>query len=121
MLLKATILLWNSPALETHSIANDQEKSVLIFTGKTALHFIWASKQSSTELHDFSTFADPVESPARMTSNHTDCHYCLQSLRGRKYALREENAYCVACYDSLFANPCEECKQPIECDSKVEI
>ncbi|XP_027641781.1 four and a half LIM domains protein 5 [Falco peregrinus] len=53
-----------------------------------------------------------------MTSSHTDCHYCLQSLRGRKYALREENAYCVTCYDSLFANPCEECKQPIECDSK---
>lgn len=53
-----------------------------------------------------------------MTSSHTDCHFCLQSLRGRKYALREENAYCVPCYDSLYANPCEECKQPIECSSK---
>uniref|UniRef100_A0A803VXG9 Four and a half LIM domains protein 5 n=1 Tax=Ficedula albicollis TaxID=59894 RepID=A0A803VXG9_FICAL len=53
-----------------------------------------------------------------MTSSHTDCHFCLQSLRGRKYALREENAYCVPCYDSLYANPCEECKQPIECNSK---
>ncbi|XP_026702055.1 four and a half LIM domains protein 5 isoform X2 [Athene cunicularia] len=59
-----------------------------------------------------------MENPTRMTSNHTDCHYCLQSLRGRKYALREENAYCVTCYESLFANPCEECKKPIECDSK---
>ncbi|KAJ7405212.1 hypothetical protein BTVI_69706 [Pitangus sulphuratus] len=61
---------------------------------------------------------DHVENPSRMTSSHADCHYCLQSLRGRKYALRDENAYCVACYDSLYANPCEECKQPIECNSK---
>ncbi|KAM4903937.1 four and a half LIM domains protein 5 [Sylvia borin] len=53
-----------------------------------------------------------------MTSSHTDCHFCLQSLRGRKYALRGENAYCVPCYDSLYANPCEGCKQPIECSSK---
>uniref|UniRef100_A0A8B9QB80 Four and a half LIM domains protein 5 n=1 Tax=Apteryx owenii TaxID=8824 RepID=A0A8B9QB80_APTOW len=53
-----------------------------------------------------------------LTTNLYYCHYCLQSLCGRKYALREENAYCVTCYDSLFANSCEECKQPIECDSK---
>ncbi|RMC13212.1 hypothetical protein DUI87_10746 [Hirundo rustica rustica] len=64
---------------------------------------------------------DHVEGPSRMTSSHTDCHFCLQSLRGRKYALREENAYCVPCYDSLYANPCEECKLPIECNSKVKI
>ncbi|XP_026511992.1 four and a half LIM domains protein 5 [Terrapene carolina triunguis] len=51
-----------------------------------------------------------------MTSNH--CHYCMESLLGRRYAFREENSYCVTCYDGLFANSCEECKKPIECDAK---
>ncbi|KAJ7406019.1 Four and a half LIM domain protein 5 [Willisornis vidua] len=61
---------------------------------------------------------DHVENPNRMSSSHTDCHFCLQSLRGRKYALRDENAYCVPCYDSLYANSCEDCKKPIQCSSK---
>lgn len=86
-------------------------------------HYLVFGQANGHALNDtiFPSFADPVEGPSRMTSSHTDCHFCLQSLRGRKYALREENAYCVPCYDSLYANPCEECKQPIECNSKVKV
>ncbi|MGH0133287.1 UNVERIFIED_CONTAM: hypothetical protein FKN15_053707 [Acipenser sinensis] len=36
-----------------------------------------------------------------------DCHYCKESLFGKKYVLREENPYCVKCYESLYSNNCE--------------
>lgn len=48
-----------------------------------------------------------------------DCHYCKESLFGKKYVLREENPYCVKCYESLYSNTCEECKKPIGCNSRV--
>ncbi|OCT92468.1 four and a half LIM domains protein 2 [Xenopus laevis] len=47
-----------------------------------------------------------------------DCHYCKDSLFGKKYLLREENPYCVKCYESLYSNSCEECKKPIGYDGK---
>uniref|UniRef100_A0A6I8NWH3 Four and a half LIM domains 2 n=1 Tax=Ornithorhynchus anatinus TaxID=9258 RepID=A0A6I8NWH3_ORNAN len=47
-----------------------------------------------------------------------DCHNCRESLFGQKYILREENPYCVACFESLYSNTCEECKKPIGCDCK---
>ncbi|KAG8587077.1 hypothetical protein GDO81_005561 [Engystomops pustulosus] len=47
-----------------------------------------------------------------------DCHYCKESLFGKKYLLREENPYCVKCYENLYSNSCEECKKPIGCDGK---
>ncbi|CAM2096525.1 unnamed protein product [Caretta caretta] len=47
-----------------------------------------------------------------------DCHYCKESLFGKKYILREESPYCVKCYESLYSNTCEECKKPIGCDCK---
>uniref|UniRef100_A0A8B9KD02 Four and a half LIM domains 2b n=1 Tax=Astyanax mexicanus TaxID=7994 RepID=A0A8B9KD02_ASTMX len=47
-----------------------------------------------------------------------DCHYCKESLFGKKYVLREENPYCVKCYKSLYSNTCEECKKPICCNSR---
>lgn len=47
-----------------------------------------------------------------------DCHYCKESLFGKKYLLREENPYCVKCFESLYSNTCEECKKPIGCDGK---
>ncbi|RXM33867.1 Four and a half LIM domains protein 2 [Acipenser ruthenus] len=50
-----------------------------------------------------------------------DCHYCKESLFGKKYVLREENPYCVKCYESLYSNNCEECKKPIGCNSKDNI
>ena len=48
-----------------------------------------------------------------------DCHYCKESLFGRKYVLREENPYCVKCYENLYSNTCEECKKSIGCSSRV--
>lgn len=48
-----------------------------------------------------------------------DCHYCKESLFGKKYVLRDENPYCVKCYESLYSNTCEECKKPIGCNSRV--
>ncbi|KAI5613532.1 four and a half LIM domains 2b [Silurus asotus] len=48
-----------------------------------------------------------------------DCHYCKDSLLGKKYVQREENPYCVKCYNSLYSNTCEECKKPIGCDSRA--
>ncbi|KTF72867.1 hypothetical protein cypCar_00037001 [Cyprinus carpio] len=47
-----------------------------------------------------------------------DCHYCKESLYGKKYVLRDENPYCVKCYESLYSNTCEECKKPIGCNSR---
>ncbi|EPY89457.1 four and a half LIM domains protein 2 [Camelus ferus] len=48
-----------------------------------------------------------------------DCHHCEGSLFGRKYVLREEQPYCVACFEDLFASTCEECGKLIGCDCKV--
>lgn len=54
----------------------------------------------------------------KMTERY-DCHYCKESLFGKRYVLREENPYCVKCYESLYSNTCEECKKPIGCNSRV--
>ncbi|XP_078474116.1 four and a half LIM domains protein 2-like isoform X1 [Lampetra planeri] len=54
----------------------------------------------------------------KMASERYDCHYCKESLLGKKYVLREENPYCVRCYETLYTHACESCKQPIGCDSK---
>uniref|UniRef100_A0AAA9TFS6 Four and a half LIM domains 2 n=2 Tax=Bos TaxID=9903 RepID=A0AAA9TFS6_BOVIN len=48
-----------------------------------------------------------------------DCHHCEDSLFGRKYVLREEQPYCVACFEALFASTCEECGKLIGCDCKA--
>lgn len=48
-----------------------------------------------------------------------DCHYCQESLFGKKYILREDSPYCVKCYENLYSNTCEECKKPIGADCKV--
>ncbi|NXA11817.1 FHL2 protein, partial [Sapayoa aenigma] len=47
-----------------------------------------------------------------------DCHYCKESLFGKKYILKEDSPYCVKCYENLYSNTCEECKKPIGADSK---
>ncbi|XP_074043294.1 four and a half LIM domains protein 5 [Macrotis lagotis] len=53
-----------------------------------------------------------------MTSNQVECQNCKGLLYGKKYALKENEPYCLPCYNKLFANTCAECKQIIECDSK---
>ena len=52
-------------------------------------------------------------------SSHFSCWQCDESLTGQRYVLREEHPYCVKCYESLFANNCEQCEQPIGIDYKV--
>jgi len=52
-------------------------------------------------------------------SERFDCDNCKESLYGRKYIQAEDNPYCIPCYDSLFANTCDECKELIGHDSRV--
>ncbi|XP_062854170.1 four and a half LIM domains protein 2-like [Trichomycterus rosablanca] len=47
-----------------------------------------------------------------------DCHSCNESLLGKKYVLREENPYCINCYEILYSNTCKECKKLIGCTNK---
>ncbi|XP_028903454.1 four and a half LIM domains protein 5 isoform X1 [Ornithorhynchus anatinus] len=51
-------------------------------------------------------------------SDRFDCHHCTESLLGKKFALKDDAAYCIPCYDGLFSNFCEECHKAIECSSK---
>uniref|UniRef100_A0AC11D1P0 Four and a half LIM domains 5 n=1 Tax=Ovis aries TaxID=9940 RepID=A0AC11D1P0_SHEEP len=53
-----------------------------------------------------------------MTTAQFYCQYCMASLLGKKYVLKDDNPYCVSCYDRIFSNYCEECKEPIESGSK---
>lgn len=53
------------------------------------------------------------------TSQRFDCHYCKDSLLGKKYIMKEDTQYCTKCYENLFANCCQGCNSPIGCDSKV--
>lgn len=51
-------------------------------------------------------------------STHFCCWQCDESLTGQRYVLRDDHPYCVKCYESVFANTCEECSQIIGIDSK---
>lgn len=52
-------------------------------------------------------------------SGHFCCWQCDESLTGQRYVLRDEHPYCIKCYESVFANGCEECNKTIGIDSKV--
>lgn len=52
-------------------------------------------------------------------SGHFCCWNCDESLTGQRYVLRDEHPYCIKCYESVFANTCEECSTLIGIDSKV--
>lgn len=52
-------------------------------------------------------------------SGHFCCWQCDESLTGQRYVLRDEHPYCIKCYESVFANGCEECSKIIGIDSKV--
>lgn len=54
-----------------------------------------------------------------MTASQFDCQYCTESLLGKKFMLKDGNPYCLKCYDRIFHNYCEECKEAIESGSKV--
>ncbi|PAA70901.1 hypothetical protein BOX15_Mlig028724g1, partial [Macrostomum lignano] len=46
------------------------------------------------------------------------CTSCSKALTGQRYILREEKPHCIQCYEQVFANSCEQCKEKIGCDSK---
>lgn len=48
-----------------------------------------------------------------------DCDNCKESLYGRKYIQSDDSPYCIPCYDSLFSNTCDECKELIGHDARV--
>lgn len=52
-------------------------------------------------------------------SDRFDCKNCNESLYGRKYILAEDNPHCIPCYDRLYANTCQECKEIIGHNAKV--
>ncbi|PAA63787.1 hypothetical protein BOX15_Mlig031352g2 [Macrostomum lignano] len=51
-------------------------------------------------------------------TGHFACSNCDKSLTGHRYILREEKPFCIQCYEDIFANTCEQCKDKIGCDSK---
>ncbi|XP_072498982.1 four and a half LIM domains protein 5 isoform X2 [Notamacropus eugenii] len=55
---------------------------------------------------------------SKMTNNQNHCQHCMKVLCGKEYILKDNEAYCTPCYDQLFSNICEECKQTIGYDSK---
>lgn len=61
----------------------------------------------------------PLFSQTAMSTERFDCHYCKDSLLGKKYILKEDTQYCTKCYENLFANCCESCSLPIGCNNKV--
>ncbi|XP_049596889.1 four and a half LIM domains protein 5 [Syngnathus scovelli] len=52
------------------------------------------------------------------TNDRFDCHYCKDSLLGKKYIMKEGTQYCTKCYESLFANCCQSCAKPIGANCK---
>ncbi|XP_069128903.1 testin-like isoform X1 [Argopecten irradians] len=50
--------------------------------------------------------------------DHLACHNCDKKLIACRYILKEENPYCIPCYQEQFAHNCEECKKPIGPDYK---
>lgn len=50
---------------------------------------------------------------------HFSCWQCDESLTGQRYVLRDEHPYCVKCYETVFANTCDDCNKIIGIDSKV--
>ncbi|KAI5699281.1 hypothetical protein M8J75_000454 [Diaphorina citri] len=54
----------------------------------------------------------------RGSGQHFCCWQCDESLTGQRYVLRDDHPYCIKCYESVFANSCEECSKIIGIDSK---
>jgi len=51
-------------------------------------------------------------------SEHFCCWQCDESLTGQRYVLKDDHPYCTKCYESVFANNCDDCNQLIGIDSK---
>ncbi|KAG9508947.1 Four and a half LIM domains protein 2, partial [Fragariocoptes setiger] len=49
---------------------------------------------------------------------HFMCQFCNKNLAGQRYVLKDEQSYCTDCYETKFANTCEDCRKPIGIDSR---
>nr|XP_020853977.1 four and a half LIM domains protein 5 isoform X2 [Phascolarctos cinereus] len=43
----------------------------------------------------------------------TECLHCMKSIYGKEYTVKNDEAYCIPCYDLLFSSVCEKCKGTI--------
>lgn len=53
-------------------------------------------------------------------SDQLCCKKCQESLCGHKYIQVEDGPHCISCYERLYANTCQECKELIGHNTKVE-
>jgi hypothetical protein len=51
-------------------------------------------------------------------NEHFACKNCDKSLTGQRYILKDDNPHCLQCYEDVYANTCDLCKEKINCDSK---
>lgn len=54
-------------------------------------------------------------------SDQLSCKKCRESLCGRRYIQVEDGPHCTTCYDRLYANTCQECKELIGHNTKVDL
>lgn len=47
------------------------------------------------------------------------CYNCDKKLVVCRYIVKDENFYCILCYQELYVYNCEECKKSIGFDYKV--
>ncbi|XP_050412989.1 testin isoform X2 [Patella vulgata] len=48
---------------------------------------------------------------------HFCCWYCDAPLAGQRYIAKNNNPYCIVCFDRLFSKICSTCQRPITADS----
>ncbi|CAG5133088.1 unnamed protein product, partial [Candidula unifasciata] len=49
--------------------------------------------------------------------HHFCCWYCDAALAGQRYIAKDNNPYCVNCFDKLFSKICSTCQRPITADA----
>ncbi|XP_067133166.1 four and a half LIM domains protein 2-like [Centruroides vittatus] len=49
---------------------------------------------------------------------HFCCWKCDESLTGQRYLIRDDQPFCVGCYEKIYSNICHECGKLIGVDSK---
>uniref|UniRef100_A0AAQ4R8N0 LIM zinc-binding domain-containing protein n=1 Tax=Gasterosteus aculeatus aculeatus TaxID=481459 RepID=A0AAQ4R8N0_GASAC len=59
-----------------------------------------------------------VRGAAVTMAERYDCTECTDSLYGQKYILRDDDPFCIKCFEHLFSSNCEACQKPINCTSK---
>ncbi|XP_063719845.1 four and a half LIM domains protein 2-like isoform X2 [Symsagittifera roscoffensis] len=77
-----------------------------------------AAKVTESEQTEESLKSMSKQQAEQEHQGHYTCWNCNESLSGQRYIIRDENSYCIKCYEELFANTCEACGQKIGTDSK---